>query len=266
MLEISELSKSFHVAGKGRVQALDDVTLKLADSEILGLVGESGCGKSTLLRCVMRLTKPDQGRITYDGTDVHRARRGDVTRFRREVQMVFQDPYASLNPRMTVEQLITEGMVIHALVKGDAARRDEAARLIDMVGLSSDALEKYPRSFSGGQRQRIAIARALAVRPRVLVCDEPVSALDVSIQAQVLNLLIDMQAELGLAILFVAHNLAVVRQLCPRVAVMSEGRIVEQGTRDAIFHEPQHPYTRELLSAVPVPSIRAQSGTDRSVV
>ena len=223
-----------------------------------GWSGESGSGKSTLARCVVRLEHPDTGSVVYDGIDVARASGPDLSRLRREVQMVFQDPYASLNPRMTVGDLVGEGMLIHQLERSAAARRERVSELLTIVGLEPADSKRYPRSFSGGQRQRIAIARALAVRPRLLVCDEPVSALDVSVQAQVINLLVDMRAQLQLTMLFIGHNLAVIRHICQRVAVISNGQIVELGSRDDIFKHPQHPYTQALLDAVPIPEPRAK--------
>jgi oligopeptide transport system ATP-binding protein len=253
LLQVSGVSRTFHPHGKSPVSALRDVSLSINDGETFGLVGESGSGKSTLARCVVRLEHPDTGTVMYDGIDVIRARSSDLSRLRREVQMVFQDPYASLNPRMTVGDLVGEGMLIHRLEPSAEARRRRVAELLTMVGLERADAKRYPRSFSGGQRQRIAIARALAVRPHLLVCDEPVSALDVSVQAQVINLLIDMQAQLGLTMLFIGHNLAVIRHICQRVAVINNGQIVETGSRDQIFDEPQHPYTQALLDAVPIP-------------
>ncbi|MEV0051970.1 ATP-binding cassette domain-containing protein [Saccharopolyspora shandongensis] len=248
LLDVRAVTKDFR-----GTRALRAVDLAVGEGETVGLVGESGSGKSTLLKCVLRLERPDSGEIRYDGIDVIRAGRAQRKRFRREVQMVFQDPHASLNPRMTVEQLVAEGMLVHGLERSRTGRRDRVAELLSMVGLNPSDMGRRPGSFSGGQRQRIAIARALAVRPRLLVCDEPVSALDVSVQAQVINLLVDMQAELGLAVLFIAHDLAVVGHLCTRIAVISRGEIVESGPREQVFGAPRHEYTRALLDAVPVP-------------
>ena len=225
LLGVEGVTKSFGRNGRRSVQALRGVSISVEEGEAVGLVGESGSGKSTLTRCVMRLETPDIGEVTYDGINVLRAKGADLKRFRREVQMIFQDPYSSLNPRMTVEQLVSEGMLVHRLEKSARARRERVLELLAMVGLDPAASSRYPRFFSGGQRQRVAIPRSLAVRPRLLVCDEPVSALDVSVQAQVMNVLVDMQASLGLSILFIAHNLAVVRYLCRRVAVISAGEI-----------------------------------------
>ncbi len=253
MLQLQSVTKSFATGRNQRVVVLDDISLSVEAGQSVGLVGESGSGKSTLIRCALGLMRPDSGRISYDGLDVTRSGRADHLRFRREVQLVFQDPYASLNPRMTVEELVGEGLLVHKLERSAATRRDRVVEILRDVGLGEEALSRYPRSFSGGQRQRIAIARALVIRPKLLICDEPVSALDVSVQAQVINLLQDMQQKLGLGILFVAHDLAVVRHLCETVAVLEKGRIVERGTREAVFEQPQHPYTHSLLEAVPVP-------------
>jgi ABC-type oligopeptide transport system ATPase subunit len=253
MLQIDHISKSFP-AGRGqRTTVLDDIVLNVDEGQSVGLVGESGSGKSTIIRCALGLTRPDSGRVSYSGIDVHSSSRLDALRFRRDVQLVFQDPYASLNPRMTVEELVGEGLLVHKLEASAAGRRARVIEMLQMVGLGEEALERYPRSFSGGQRQRIAIARALMIRPKLLICDEPVSALDVSVQAQVINLLQDMQQKLNLGILFVAHDLAVVRHLCTTVAVLEKGRIVEHGTREQVFDNPQHPYTKGLLEAVPIP-------------
>ncbi|BBH70209.1 peptide ABC transporter ATP-binding protein [Actinoplanes sp. OR16] len=242
MLTVEHLTKRF-----GAHTAVDDVSFTLNTGEVLGLVGESGSGKSTTVRCVVGLTRPDAGTIRYQGVDVPGGP------FRREVQMVFQDPYASLNPRMTVAEIVGEGLHVHGLERTAAGRRARVTELLGQVGLDGGDLDRYPRSFSGGQRQRIAIARALAVRPKVLICDEPVSALDVSVQAQVVNLLSDMRRELGLSILFIAHDLAVVRYLCDRLVVLDQGRVAEQGTREQIYRDPQAAYTKSLLAAVPVP-------------
>jgi oligopeptide transport system ATP-binding protein len=253
LFDISHVSKSFPSAARPELRARKDVSLALNAGESVGLVGESGSGKTTLIRCALRLTTPDAGRISYDGIDVVAANKAELRRFRREVQLVFQDPYSSLNPRMTIDELVGEGLIVHGLEPSAEHRRRRVIETLNLVGLGSAEPGAYPRMFSGGQRQRIAIARAVAIGPRVLVCDEPVSALDVSVQAQVINLLQDMQRSLGLTILFVAHDLAVVRHLCARIYVMNAGEIVESGTRDEIFGAPQHPYTRALLDAVPVP-------------
>lgn len=251
MLEIRGVSKRFRARGKGQTTALDNVDVTVPDGDAVGLVGESGSGKSTLLRVLMRLESADEGQVLLDGVDVLTMRGNDLLEFRRSVQMVFQNPMASLSPRRTVLQIIEEGMKVHGLsgdARGRARRVDE---LLDLVGLDPAMARRYPASFSGGQRQRIAIARALAVEPKTLVCDEAVSALDVSVQAQVLNLLKKMHQDLGVSILFVAHDLAVVQYLCSQVYVLKHGQIVEQGSARTLFSEPQHQYTRELIDAVP---------------
>ncbi|WP_431907546.1 ATP-binding cassette domain-containing protein [Amycolatopsis thermoflava] len=258
LLEIHGLSKTYRTLGRPAVRAVDDVSLTIGEGEVVGLVGESGSGKSTVLRCVMKLARPDTGRITFAGRDVVPLRGAGLRAYRQDVQMVFQDPLGSLNPRMTVEELVGEGLLVHRRMP-TRARRDEVAGLLERVGMRPAELGRHPASFSGGQLQRIAIARALAVGPRLLVCDEPVSALDVSVQAQVLNLLLDMRAELGLSILFVSHDLAVVNYLCSRLYVLRSGRVVEEGSREQVFDSPNHEYTRELMAAVPDPD-RALSG------
>ncbi|MGI8882357.1 MAG: ATP-binding cassette domain-containing protein [Jatrophihabitans sp.] len=262
LLEVVGLVKSY-----GGVRAVDDVGFTVAAGEVLGLVGESGSGKSTTARCVAGLIKPDSGRIRLGGRDVTGADRRMMRRLRRDMQMVFQDPYSSLNPRMSVADLVGEGLLIHGIGHDRDSVRARVVELLELVGLSSADLNRYPRSFSGGQRQRIAIARSLAVSPRLLICDEPVSSLDVSVQAQVLNLFRDLREQLDLAILFIAHDLAVVHYLCDRVAVMSEGRVVELAPRDDLFTDPHNEYTRQLLAAVPVPdppSERARLGREHT--
>ena len=241
--------------GRGPVvRAVDGVSLRIARGETLGLVGESGCGKSTLGRAVLRLVEPTSGRVVIDGTDVTALAPGALRRFRRHAQMIFQDPYSSLNPRMTIGEIVVEPMLVHGLLpSGRAARRAEAARLLERVHLRPDLMDRRPHEFSGGQRQRVGIARALAVRPGFIVADEPISALDVSIQAQIVNLLVELRQAEHLTYLFVSHDLKVVRHLCDRVAVMYLGRVVEVADADALFRAPQHPYTEALLSAVPVP-------------
>jgi oligopeptide/dipeptide ABC transporter ATP-binding protein len=240
---------------RASVKAVDDVSFTLNAGETLALVGESGSGKSTLGRLVLRLIEPTAGIVRFEGTNIFTLGEAGQRGFRRHAQLVFQDPYASLNPRMTVSEILTEPLALHGVVPPEQ-RRDRVAELLHLVGLEPRFARRYPHEFSGGQRQRIAIARALAVEPKLIVCDEPVSALDVSIRAQILNLLRDLQRRFGLAYLFISHDLAVVKHIADRVAVMNFGRIVETAPADVLFAAPRHPYTRALLAAIPVPSPR----------
>ncbi|MBU1692528.1 MAG: ABC transporter ATP-binding protein [Verrucomicrobia bacterium] len=235
----------------GQVKAVDDVSLCVAEGETLGLVGESGCGKTTLGRTIVGLEQPRAGRILFQGRNLGRMSRRDRKAVSLHLQFIFQDPYASLNPRMTILDILTEGLGEHRLLR--KAREEEAVRLLAEVGLPSDALYRYPFEFSGGQRQRISLARALSLRPSLVICDEPVSSLDVSVQAQVINLLMELREKHGLAYLFISHDLSVVRHLSDRIAVMYLGRIVEEGGAEAIMENPLHPYTQALLAAVLVP-------------
>ena len=270
LLEVEGVRKVFRSGGwlsggrKARVHAVDSVSFTLRAGETLGLVGETGSGKSTLGRLVLRLVEPTGGRIRLDGEDLTALSKREMRRRRRDVQMVFQDPYGSLDPRMKVGALVAEPMRVHGTWRG--AGRARVVEVVHQVGLQEDHLDRYPHEFSGGQRQRIGIARAMALRPRVLVLDEPVSALDVSIQAQIINLLGDLQRESGMGFLFIAHDLAVVRHVSDRVAVMYLGRIVEIGPRDAIYRSPAHPYTVSLLSAVPVPEASRNRARERVVM
>jgi len=262
LLEVRDLVKHYRagsVLGGSRpiVRAVNGVSFQVAPGETLGLVGESGCGKSTVGRTILRLQEPTSGEVRFEGQDLFALDPQALRAARRRMQIVFQDPYSSLNPRLTIGASVAEGLEIHRLVPKHQIR-DRVCQLLGEVGLDADMAERYPHEFSGGQRQRIGIARALAVEPAFLVCDEPVSALDVSVQAQILNLLADLQAARGLSYLFIAHDLAVVRQVARRIAVMYLGFIVEMGTTESVIGSPRHPYTRALLSAVPEPDPERQ--------
>ena len=266
LLSVRDLVKRFPVRSgllqrkTGQVHAVEGVSFDLDAGTTLGLVGESGCGKSTTGRCVLRLVEPTSGELRFDGIDTGALTGAARRALASEMQIIFQDPYASLNPRMTVGAIVGEGLVIHKLAATPADRAARVAELLELVGLKADYARRYPHEFSGGQRQRIGIARALATNPRLIVCDEAVSALDVSIQAQVVNLLQDLQQRLGLAYLFIAHDLSVVRHISDRVAVMYLGRIVELASSHDLYTRPRHPYTEALLSSVPVPDPRVRRG------
>ncbi len=258
LLRAVEVKKHFPARdGGGTVHAVDGVSLAIAPGETLGVVGESGCGKSTLGRTILRLIEPTAGEIVFDGTDLRALGPRALRAKRRDMQMIFQDPFASLDPRLTVEAIVAEPLVVHG-IGNRAARREAVAELLKTVGLDADAARRYPHEFSGGQRQRIGIARAIALRPKLVVADEPVSALDVSIQSQILNLMVDLRRRFNLAYMFISHDLAVVEHVSDRVAVMYLGRIVETAETEALFARPSHPYTEALISAVPQPGAKGR--------
>ncbi|OCN02310.1 peptide ABC transporter ATP-binding protein [Clostridium sp. W14A] len=267
LLEIQNLKQYFPVKtgafSKGYVQAVDDVSFFINRGETLGLVGESGCGKTTTGRTILRLYEPTDGKIIYDGVDVTHV---DFKPYRRKMQIVFQDPYASLDARMTVGDIVGEAIDIHNLASSKAERKEKILALLNRVGLNSEHANRYPHEFSGGQRQRIGIARALAVNPEFIVCDEPISALDVSIQAQVINMFEDLQQELGLTYLFIAHDLAVVKHISNRIGVMYLGKLVELTDSKTLYSNPLHPYTKSLLSAIPVPDPKSSREKQRIVL
>jgi peptide/nickel transport system ATP-binding protein/oligopeptide transport system ATP-binding protein len=270
LVEIRDLAKHFPITRGivfqkkvGAVRAVDGISFDIERGETLGIVGETGCGKSTTARLVMRLLEPTQGEIRFDGEDITHVKGGRLKAMRREMQMIFQDPYSSLNPRKTVGSIISEPYIIHGLESDRDKRKKTVQELMETVGLNPEHFNRFPHEFSGGQRQRIGVARALALKPKLLIADEPVSALDVSIQAQVLNLLRDLQREFGLTVVFIAHDLSVVHHMCDRVAVMYLGKVVEIGTSDALYSDPAHPYTGALLAAVPVPDPSRHSAERR---
>lgn len=258
LLEVQSLKTYFDVtkglfSPKQVVKAVDDVSFTVGEGETFGLVGESGCGKSTLGRTIVKIYPATGGKVLYKGRDIAGLRGTEEKEFRKEVQMIFQDPYASLNPRMTVGEIIKEPMEIHGILNSPKEREDRAAELLKIVGLKPDHIRRYPHEFSGGQRQRISIARTLALNPKFIICDEPISALDVSIQAQIINLLKEIQEEMGISYLFVAHDLSMVNYISDRIGVMYLGHLVEVGKADELYENPLHPYTKALLSAIPIP-------------
>lgn len=258
ILEVNGLKKYFDITGGifgkkvGEIKAVDDLSFTVREGEILGIVGESGCGKSTTGKAVLRLIEPTAGQVKFEGEDITHLNDEEMRKLRREMQIIFQDPYASLNPRHTVEKIIGEPLLIHG-VKSKKERRERVQRLLEIVGLSSYHASRYPHQFSGGQRQRVGIARALANNPKLIICDEPVSALDVSVQSQILNLMEDLRDEFNLTYVFIAHDLSVVKHISDRVGVMYLGRMVELTDKDSLYDDPKHPYTQALLSAIPSP-------------
>ncbi len=273
VVRVDHLSIRFPVGRSGffgrtrqHVHAVDDVSFAIPAGETLGLVGESGSGKTTVGRAILRRITPAEGTIHFKGQDITGLKGEELRQLRRHMQLVFQDPYASLNPRMSVLELVGEPLVVHGLAADIAAARPQVAELLDRCGLPTDAVDRHPHAFSGGQRQRIGIARALALRPDFIVADEPVSALDVSVRAQVVNLLQDLQAELGLTYLFIAHDLSVVRHISQRIAILYAGKLVEIGTADSVCDAPKHPYTEALLSSVPIPDPKVQRARRRLVL
>ena len=271
VLKVENLKVHFPVKGglftkKQVVKAVDGVSFEIYPRETFGLVGESGCGKSTTGRAIVKLYEPTSGTVYYHGEDVTKIKGSHLAEFRRNVQMIFQDPYASLNPRMTVGEIIREPMDIHHIFNTKEEREQRVRELLDIVGLKPDHIRRYPHEFSGGQRQRIGIARTLALNPQFIVCDEPISALDVSIQAQVINLLEHIQKEMGISYLFIAHDLSIVKHISDRIGVMYLGNLVEIGDSDDVYHRPLHPYTQALLSAVPIPDPRVAREKKRIVL
>lgn len=266
ILEVQKVKKYFRVGRGENLRAVDNVSFHVHKGETFGLVGESGCGKSTIGRTIIRLYDATAGKVLFKGRDVHGQNRQQMQQFRREVQMIFQDPYASLNPRMTVEDIVAEGLDIHRLVGSKSERRKRVQELLEIVGLNPEHLSRYPHEFSGGQRQRIGIARALAVEPEFIIADEPISALDVSIQAQVVNLMRRLQREKGLTYLFIAHDLSMVKHISDRVGVMYLGHLVEVAESEVLYADPLHPYTQALLSAIPIPDPHVEKKRERIIL
>ena len=272
LLHVENLCKEFAVDSsvfskeKKSVKAVDNISFDIYPGETFGLVGESGCGKSTTGRCIMRLSNPTSGQVIFDGKDVAKMKKAELKQMRHDMQFIFQDPYASLNPRMTIGEIVSEPLVIHNEMPDKEQRMNYVRELLDIVGLNPEHINRYPHEFSGGQRQRVGIARAFALKPKLIICDEPVSALDVSIQAQVLNLLKDLQKQYGTAYLFIAHDLSVVQHISDRVAVMYLGNMMEVSDWKTLYAEPHHPYTQSLLSAVPIPDPDVQHSRKRIIL
>ena len=265
-IQIQELTKFFNLGGGNILKAVNSIDLSIHRGETVGVVGESGCGKSTAGRTIMRLYEPTSGNVKFDGKDIYKLKGAELKALRRNMQMIFQDPYASLNPRMTILEIIGEALDIHNLAGSRTERKKKVEGLLDLVGLNAEHVTRYPHEFSGGQRQRIGIARALAVDPAFIVADEPISALDVSIQAQVVNLMQQLQRKMGLTYLFIAHDLSMVKYISDRVAVMYLGKIVELSESSELYDHPLHPYTRALMSAIPIPDPEVEQQRDRIVL
>ncbi|MFC4777888.1 ABC transporter ATP-binding protein [Paenibacillus sp. GCM10023252] len=266
LLEVNNLVKSFNIGGGNTLHAVNDISFTIGKGETLGVVGESGCGKSTAGRTILRLYEPTSGTVKFGGTDITKLSGSKMKALRRDMQMIFQDPYASLNPRMTITDVIGEALDIHNLVNSRQERKKKVEEMLDLVGLNPDHATRYPHEFSGGQRQRIGIARALAVNPQFIIADEPISALDVSIQAQVVNLMQNLQRKMGLTYMFIAHDLSMVKHISDRVAVMYLGKVIEIAESAELYANPSHPYTRALLSAIPIPDPEIEATRERIVL
>lgn len=256
LLEVKNLKKYFQVANGGVLHAVDDISFRIEEGKTLGIVGESGCGKSTLGRAVLRLHEPTDGKVIYKGMDITSFNKEEMRKMRQHMQIIFQDPYASLNPRFTISQIIEEPLVLHKVFKTEAERKQRVAELMELVGLSPRMVNMYPHEFDGGRRQRVVIARAMSINPKFVVCDEPVSALDVSVQAQILNLMMELQDKMGLTYIFISHDLSVIKHISDDIGVMYLGQMIEKTTKREIFERPLHPYTVALLSAIPSTNVR----------
>lgn len=256
MLEVIDLKKYFNVANGGQLHAVDNVSFKIERGETLGIVGESGCGKSTLGRTILRLHEPTSGKVIFDGMDIVSFDKEEMRQMRREMQIIFQDPYASLNPRFTISQIIEEPLILHKMYKTAAERRARVEELMELTGLSHRMYNMYPHEFDGGRRQRVVIARALSLNPKFIICDKPVSALDVSVQAQIINLMMDLQEKLGLTYVFISHDMSVIKHISTNIGVMYLGQMIEKAEKNEVFKNPLHPYTVALLSAIPSTNIR----------